>query len=103
MKLLKYSYVIVFLLVSGLSHGQIDKKGLKESKWTIGAILINGENFYNYYGRPSIPQSYFDGITVKRHFKNLAARAAVEHINTTTIPFKNDFYSKLTVTLLRVY
>lgn len=95
MKLVKHSYLIVFLLVSVFSFGQIKTKGVKETKWTIGAILINGENFYNYYGRPSMPQSYFDGITVKWHFKNLAARAAIEHINTTTIPFKNDFYSKV--------
>lgn len=77
--------MIVFLLISGFSYGQIDTKGVKETKWTIGAILINGENFYNYYGRPSMPQSFFDGITVKRNFKNLAARAAVEHINYTYV------------------
>jgi len=68
------------ILFQNLVFGQQDKtKQVK--KWTIGGILVNEWNYYNYLGSSTVSRNYFNGITIKRHFKSFTARTGMEYIN----------------------
>lgn len=93
MKKLQILVISIFLLLSNLAFGQIEKPKPK-TKWTIGVILINEWNWYNYLGGPHVSQNYFDGITVKKHFEGFSARVGIEYITINSVTGKRmDFGS----------
>ena len=96
MKRKPFYILLIFLLVAGYSNAQVHNFKEKDTKWTIGAILINEWNYLNYIGGRKVSQNYFDGITVKRHFENLTARLGLEYITINNAPGKrNDLGSNV--------
>ena len=94
MKKLKLFSFVIFLLVNNSAFAQVEKSKTKKPQWTIGAILINEWNYYNYLGGPHVSQNYFNGVTLKQHFESFTARVGIEYITINNMPSKRiDFGS----------
>jgi len=71
----------IILFQTTFLFSQENTKIEKNGKWTVGAILVNEWDWYNYLGGPHVSQNYFTGITVKRHFNSFTTRMGIEYIN----------------------